>query len=219
MSTTLSRHARPFGIRRWRALGTLCAFVVTSSIGCASFSDITSPHTPAEKQLISIARDIRSLARDSEVESDSSDTRAEALLEDAREVWAGSPRNSRSTAAISGQDGFEIAVVYRALADYYAATLGMLFKRFEGLRPYFKERRNGGIGAFTPDNVPIFDHVADNAFVIADSNHGFKMIGVGKLVAHMLVHGNKPAELEPFTIDRYRTGGTFGDRNSNCPWV
>ena len=95
----------------------------------------------------------------------------------------------------------------------------MLFKRFEGLRPYFKERRNGGIGAFTPDNVPIFDHVTDNAFVIADSNHGFKMIGVGKLVAHMLVHGTKPAELEPFTIDRYRTGDTFGDRNSNCPWV
>ena len=65
--------------------------------------------------------------------------------------------------------------------EYYCKTLGMLFKRFENLEPYFKQRRNGGIGAFTPDNVPIFDHVADNAFVIADSNHGFKMIGVGKL--------------------------------------
>ena len=61
----------------------------------------------------------------------------------------------------------------------YCATLGMLFKRLEDLRPYFKERRNGGIGAFTPDNVPVFDYVADNAWVIADSNHGFKMIGVG----------------------------------------
>ncbi len=104
-------------------------------------------------------------------------------------------------------------------ADYYCATLGMLFKRFENLRPHFKERRNGGIGAFTPDNVPIFDHVADNAWVIADSNHGFKMIGVGKLSAKMLVHGDKPEELKPFTMERYRTGETFGDRNSNCPWV
>lgn len=104
-------------------------------------------------------------------------------------------------------------------ADYYCATLGMLFERLENIRPYFKERRNGGIGAFTPDNVPVFDHVADNTFVIADSNHGFKMIGVGKLTAQMLVHGDKPDELKPFTLDRFATGGTFGDRNSNCPWV
>ena len=104
-------------------------------------------------------------------------------------------------------------------ADYYCSALGMLFKRLENLRPYFKDRRNGGIGAFTPDNVPVFDHLADNAWVIADSNHGFKMIGVGKLTAQMLVYGDKPDELKPFTLDRYRTGGTFGDRNSNSPWV
>jgi hypothetical protein len=30
--------------------------------------------------------------------------------------------------------------------------------------------------AFTPDNVPVFDWAADNAWMIADSNHGFKMI-------------------------------------------
>ncbi len=103
--------------------------------------------------------------------------------------------------------------------EYYTATLGMLFKRFENLLPYFKQRRNGGIGAFTPDNVPVFDHVKDNVFLIADSNHGFKMIGVGKLTARMLVDGAKPDELKPFELDRYRTGTTFGDRNSNCPWV
>lgn len=112
--------------------------------------------------------------------------------------------------------------IYQAqdwFADYYCATLGMLLKRFENLRPYFKQRRNGGIGAFTPDNVPVFDYVADNAWVIADSNHGFKMIGVGKLTAEMLVHERKPDELKPFTLDRYRTNNSFGDRNSNCPWV
>ena len=104
-------------------------------------------------------------------------------------------------------------------AEYYCTTLGMLFERFENLLPHFKQRRNGGIGAFTPDNVPVFDHLRDNAFVIADSNHGFKMIGVGKLVAHMLVHGEKPWELEPFSFSRYADGTTFGDRNSNSPWV
>jgi glycine/D-amino acid oxidase-like deaminating enzyme len=103
--------------------------------------------------------------------------------------------------------------------EYYCATLGMLFERFENIRPHFKQRRNGGVGAFTPDNVPVFDNVADNAFVIADSNHGFKMIGVGKLTADMLVDGEKPWELEPFSVQRYADGTTFGDRNSNCPWV
>ncbi len=104
-------------------------------------------------------------------------------------------------------------------ADYYCAVAGQLFARFEGLRPYFKERRNGGIGAFTPDNVPIFDWVAKNAFMTADSNHGFKMLGVGKLVADMLSTGKKPDELKPFAFQRYREGWTYGDRNSNCPWV
>ncbi len=104
-------------------------------------------------------------------------------------------------------------------ADYYCVVAGMLFKRFENLRGHFKDRPNGGIGAFTPDNVPVFDWVASNAFMTADSNHGFKMIGVGKLVAEMLVKGNMPAELKPFGLDRYGNGGTFGNRNSHCPWV
>ncbi len=104
-------------------------------------------------------------------------------------------------------------------ADYYCATAGQLFGRFEGIRPYFKDRRNGGIGAFTPDNVPIFDWVGDNVWMNADSNHGFKMIGVGKLTAETLLSGKKREELVPFNLDRFRTGATFGDRNSNCPWV
>ena len=36
-------------------------------------------------------------------------------------------------------------------ADYITACMGMFMKRFEGIRPNFKDRRNGGIGAFTPD--------------------------------------------------------------------
>ena len=95
----------------------------------------------------------------------------------------------------------------------------MLMKRFEGLRKNFKTRPNGGIGAFTPDNVPIFDWVADNAYMIADSNHGFKMTGVGKLVSKHLISRAPVLELEPFAFSRFTQGTTFGDRNSNCPWV
>ena len=103
--------------------------------------------------------------------------------------------------------------------DYFCSALGMIMERFEGLRPHFKERRSGGIGAFTPDNVPIFDSIVDNAYVIADSNHGFKMIGVGKLVAQQLLSGETPPELRPFAFSRFEEGATFGAGTTNSPWV
>src|SRR5690606_20531017 len=80
-------------------------------------------------------------------------------------------------------------------ADYYCATLAYLMDRFKGCRKNFKERRNGGIGAFTPDNVPIFDWVADYGYMIAVSNHGYVVIGVGKLVAHHIATGEPVEEL------------------------
>jgi glycine/D-amino acid oxidase-like deaminating enzyme len=96
----------------------------------------------------------------------------------------------------------------------------MLFGRFEGgMMSHFKQHPNGGIGAFTPNNVPVFDWIAKNAFMTADSNHGFKMIGVGKLVARLLLTGDLPTELAPFAMKRFDEGWTYGDRNSNCPWV
>jgi hypothetical protein len=45
------------------------------------------------------------------------------------------------------------------------------------------------------------------------------MIGVGKLVARHLVSGVPVPELSPFAFTRFAQGKTFGDRNSNCPWV
>ncbi|MDX1540732.1 MAG: FAD-binding oxidoreductase [Geminicoccaceae bacterium] len=106
-----------------------------------------------------------------------------------------------------------------AFADIFCASLGQLMHRFEGCRPRYHERRNGGICAFTPDNVPIFDWVRDNVYLIADSGHGFKMTGVGKLVARHLASGETVGELEPFRFDRFAAGRTFGAHNSNSPWV
>jgi glycine/D-amino acid oxidase-like deaminating enzyme len=103
-------------------------------------------------------------------------------------------------------------------ADYLCAAMAQTMTRFAGCRADFRERRNGGIGAFTPDNVPIFDWVLPNVYMIADSNHGFKMTGIGKLVAKRLM-GEDPAELKPFAFSRFANGQTFGDSNSHSPWV
>jgi len=104
-------------------------------------------------------------------------------------------------------------------ANYLTSAMGQLMTRFEDSRKNFRERRNGGIGAFTPDNVPIFDWISGNVFMIADSNHGFKMTGVGKLVAKLLAGGDHVSELQPFAFDRFAKGKTFGASNSHCPWV
>jgi hypothetical protein len=103
-------------------------------------------------------------------------------------------------------------------ADYFCAVMGQVMDRFKGNRENFRERRNGGIGAFTPDNVPIFDWVLPNVYMIADSNHGFKMTGVGKLVSKYLM-GEDVAELRPFAFGRYAAGKTFGASSSHSPWV
>jgi glycine/D-amino acid oxidase-like deaminating enzyme len=103
-------------------------------------------------------------------------------------------------------------------ADYLCAAMAQTMSRFEGVRSNFRQRRNGGIGAFTPDNVPVIDWVLPNVYMIADSNHGFKMLGAGKLVARQLM-GDRVDELAPFAFSRYAEGQTFGASNSHSPWV
>ena len=57
----------------------------------------------------------------------------------------------------------------------------------------------------------------ENAYVIADSNHGFKMIGVGALVARELL-GEQQGLLAPFRFARYSTGELHPTSHSPFPW-
>ncbi len=90
-------------------------------------------------------------------------------------------------------------------------------KRFEGQTPKYKDEPSGGIGAFTPDSFPVFDVFCENCYVIADSNHGYKMLGVGKLVAEEIV-GDASALLAPFRFSRYAQGKLHPVSNSPFPW-
>ena len=83
--------------------------------------------------------------------------------------------------------------------------------------PYYNEEPSGGIGAFTPDSFPVFDRVRDNCYLIADSNHGWKMIGIGKLVAEEL-NGATSQLLEPFRFSRFAEGRLHPISNSPFPW-
>ena len=108
-------------------------------------------------------------------------------------------------------------VVNDNFADMWTSALAHCQKRFEGQHGLYKKEPSGGIGCFTPDSFPVIDRFADNVTIIADSNHGYKMIGVGDLVAEELL-GHKPALLEPFRFSRYTTGKTHPVSNSPFPW-
>lgn len=101
--------------------------------------------------------------------------------------------------------------------DMWCAALSHAMSRFEGKRPLYKNARSGGVGAFTVDNFPVFDYVKPNVYAILDSNHGYKMIGVGREVAKVLV-GDHSSLLYPFRFERFETGDLHPVSHSPYPW-
>ncbi|HAU42574.1 MAG TPA: monomeric sarcosine oxidase [Gammaproteobacteria bacterium] len=108
-------------------------------------------------------------------------------------------------------------VVGAEFAHMWCSALAHCQKRFEGQTPKYKDEPSGGIGAFTPDSFPVFDVFCENCYVIADSNHGYKMLGVGKLVAEEIA-GTTSGLLEPFRFSRYAQGNLHPVSNSPFPW-
>jgi glycine/D-amino acid oxidase-like deaminating enzyme len=99
----------------------------------------------------------------------------------------------------------------------WTSALAHCLKRFEGKGHLFKDEPSGGLGCFTPDSFPMFDTFCQNAYVIADSNHGYKMIGVGALVAKAVL-GEPQELLAPFRFARYDEGDLHPVSNSPFPW-
>jgi len=115
-----------------------------------------------------------------------------------------------------GPDSEEF-VVGDDFAHMWTSALAFCQKRFEGKSHLYKQGPTGGLGCFTPDNFPIFDIFRENVHIIADSNHGYKMIGVGKLVAEQVL-GAKSKLLEPFSYSRFEEGKLHPISNSPFPW-
>jgi hypothetical protein len=114
-------------------------------------------------------------------------------------------------------DPYPTASVESSFADMWCASLSHCMKRFEGKRATYKNVRSGGVGCFTADSFPVFDYMRPNAYVIADSNHGYKMIGVGREVARVVAGGDSSL-LHPFRYERFATGDLHPISNSPYPW-
>jgi glycine/D-amino acid oxidase-like deaminating enzyme len=104
-------------------------------------------------------------------------------------------------------------------AHMWCSALAFCQKRFEGKIGVYKKEPSGGIGSFTADSFPVFDRFCENVYVIADSNHGYKMIGVGKLVADDICGaGNDRDLLAPFRFSRFAEGKLHPVSHSPYPW-
>ncbi len=108
-------------------------------------------------------------------------------------------------------------IVGERFAEMWVSALAHCQSRFSGKLPEFKQEPSGGIGCFTPDSFPIFDNFYGNCTVLADSNHGYKMIGIGELVAQELLGEPQPL-LEPFRLSRFEKGELHPVSNSPFPW-
>ena len=108
-------------------------------------------------------------------------------------------------------------VVDGEFREMWCSALASCQSRYSGQIGRWLDEPSGGIGAFTADNFPVFDRFRENCYVIADSNHGYKMLAVGKLVAEELM-GRESALLEPFRFSRFAEGRLHPVSNSPFPW-
>ena len=114
-------------------------------------------------------------------------------------------------------DPYPTGTVDPGFPDMWSAALSHCLGRFENGRMYYRQVRSGGVGAFTVDNFPVFDYMRPNVFVVADSNHGYKMIAVGREVARIL-RGEHSSLLHPFRFERFATGDLHPVSHSPYPW-
>lgn len=108
-------------------------------------------------------------------------------------------------------------IVGPEFAHTWTSALAHCQKRYEDKYTRYKKDPSGGLGAFSPDNFPVFDVFKENCYMIADSSHGYKMIGVGKLVAKEIM-GDKQELLRPFRFSRYQEGDLLPESSSPFPW-
>jgi glycine/D-amino acid oxidase-like deaminating enzyme len=108
-------------------------------------------------------------------------------------------------------------IVGPEFAHTWTSALAHCQKRYEDKYNRYKKEPSGGLGAFSPDNFPVFDVFKENCYLIADSSHGYKMIGVGKLVAKEIM-GEKQELLRPFRYSRFEEGDLLPESKSPFPW-
>lgn len=101
--------------------------------------------------------------------------------------------------------------------DFAEAGLARVLGRFRGVSGW-QPTPHGGIVGLTPDGYPVLDRVLDNAYVILDAGHTYKMLALGPLVARDILDGHEPL-LEPFRLGRFEAGRMQPASRGPYPWT
>ena len=112
----------------------------------------------------------------------------------------------------------ELGTTSRAFDEGIARALSWAFGRFEGGFDAWTCSSHAAQTAFTPDSYPVVDFVRENVYAVLDSNHGFKMLALGKLAAVELAGDRQPA-LDAFRLARFAAGATHPESSSPYPWT
>ena len=102
-------------------------------------------------------------------------------------------------------------------AEFFTSGLAAAIGRFRGRAGDWRATLAGGIVSHTPDNYPVCDWVAPNAYAIVDSGHGFKLLALGRLAADDMLEGDE--RLAPFRLGRFERGETHVASAGPYPWT
>jgi len=98
------------------------------------------------------------------------------------------------------------------------AALVWALGRFEGSFDRWMCSSYGAQTCFTPDSYPVVDFLRENVYAVLDSNHGFKMLALGKLAAAEIL-GLRQPELDAFRLSRFAAGTLHPASSSPYPWT
>lgn len=102
--------------------------------------------------------------------------------------------------------------------QFAEAALARVLGRFRATGKRWETDLHGGVVGLTPDGYPVLDHVLDNAYVILDAGHTYKMLALGSLAAADILDGPEP-RLEPFRLSRFEAGQLQPTSRSPYPWT
>jgi glycine/D-amino acid oxidase-like deaminating enzyme len=102
--------------------------------------------------------------------------------------------------------------------EFFTSGLATALPRYRGGGDGWRSTPAGGIVSHTPDNYPICDWVAANAYAIVDSGHGFKMLALARMAADDVLGDPEPL-MDPFRYARFERGETHTPSKGPYPWT
>ncbi len=112
----------------------------------------------------------------------------------------------------------ELGLTTREFDESLTNAMSWALGRFEGGFDSWACSSYGAQTCFTPDSYPVVDFLRENVYAVLDSNHGFKMLALGKLAAAEIL-GQPQPELDAFRLARFATGAVHPASSSPYPWT